>query len=176
MDTQRDCTDHYVAVCEFMKLAGQTVREVPAMPSLEERTLRARLILEEAIETIEALGIDVVISGQSAAPCTAWSRFLRKTEQASNRGDIALSFTASNKAPDLIEIADGCADIAVVTTGTLIACGIPDRPLMDLVNRNNLAKFGPGGRRNEATGKWEKPPGHRPPDVAGLLERLLRGK
>lgn len=37
-----------------------------------------------------------------------------------------------------------------------------------LVDENNLAKFGPGGYRRD-DGKWIKPPGHKPPAIAKAL-------
>jgi predicted HAD superfamily Cof-like phosphohydrolase len=73
------------------------------------------------------------------------------------------------------EVIDGCCDLKVVTTGTLSAFGLPDELFQEEVDTNNLAKFGPGGRRRE-DGKWVKPPNHKPPDIAGLLKRLEDGK
>jgi predicted HAD superfamily Cof-like phosphohydrolase len=148
-----DTSDHYQDVRGFMEKAGQTVRDKPTIPTEEERLLRARLILEEALETIEALGF---------TPTMRHNMITMDDVQ----------FFNSNQAPmSLEDIADGCADLSVVTVGTLIACGIPDIPLLRLVDSNNLAKFGPGGHRDE-NGKWIKPPGHKPPDIAGLLKEL----
>lgn len=145
-----------------MQFAGQTTRHKPTLPSPEERLLRARLILEEALETIQGLGFG-----------------LRCAQEDPNVGyelldmvDFAFDEVDGG---DLIEVADGCADLSVVTIGTLIACGIPDQALLELVDKNNLAKFGEGGRRDEKTGKWIKPPGHQPPDVVGLLNKLGGG-
>lgn len=152
---------HYQRVVKFMQLAGQVVSLTPTTPDHDIRLLRAKLILEEALETIEALGFRV-----STKPY----------EEQSDEGNGAepvtmdnVNITSSFK-PDLVEIADGCADLMVVTTGTLIACGIHDMPLQELVDQNNLDKFGPGGYRRP-DGKWVKPAGHRPPDIAGLLSR-----
>ncbi|RME74113.1 MAG: hypothetical protein D6785_16225, partial [Planctomycetota bacterium] len=75
----------------------------------------------------------------------------------------------NGKKPSLVEIADGCADIMVVTTGTLSACGISDIPLQEEVDQNNLSKFGPGGYERE-DGKWVKPPDHKPPKILKILE------
>jgi len=104
------------------------------------------------METIDALGVVLTVSFDS----------LTGNGRSEPRFDISHE-------PDLIEIADGCADISVVTIGTLSACGIDAEPLLELVDRNNLAKFGPGHSRRE-DGKLIKPPGHKPPDIAGLLE------
>ena len=76
--------------------------------------------------------------------------------------------------PNLVEIADGCADLSVVTIGTLSACGIADEMLLGVVDANNLAKFGPGHSIRE-DGKLIKPKNHKPPDIAQLLEIQTRG-
>lgn len=147
-------TLHYQRVKSFMKKAKQGTPAWPAVPDERTRILRARLILEEALETAEALGVQVSVQGHLVGE------------------DGQLSFTAHpTKKPDLVGIADGCADVSVVTTGTLVACGIPDHELLNLVDENNLAKFGPGHSFRE-DGKLIKPPHHRPPNITGLLQRL----
>jgi predicted HAD superfamily Cof-like phosphohydrolase len=69
------------------------------------------------------------------------------------------------------ETIDGCCDLSVVTIGTLSTLGVPDKPFLEEVDNNNLAKFGPGGYRNDY-GKWVKPPGHKPPDISRILSEL----
>jgi predicted HAD superfamily Cof-like phosphohydrolase len=144
-------TEHQQRVYDFMKLAGQDLPEVPALPSKDTRELRARLILEEALETVEALGF-------KASATMGFS-------VVSSKDFILLD----GPEPDLVEIADGCADISVIATGTLIACGIEDAELLAEVDKNNLAKFGEGGYRRE-DGKWMKPPGHKSPDITAVLK------
>jgi predicted HAD superfamily Cof-like phosphohydrolase len=136
-------TQHQLRINEFMRLAGQELPDKPCVPSFEVRKLRARLILEEALETIHALGFQV-LDGMHIAP---------------------------SGEPNLIEIIDGCCDVSVVTIGTLSACGIPDGVFLNEVDQSNLRKFGPGGRRRE-DGKWLKSSDWVPPDIAGILERI----
>ncbi|RME85522.1 MAG: hypothetical protein D6785_04320, partial [Planctomycetota bacterium] len=50
---------HQKRVEEFMRLAGQEIPEVPTLPDEKTRLLRSKLILEEALETIHALGFAV---------------------------------------------------------------------------------------------------------------------
>lgn len=69
-------------------------------------------------------------------------------------------------AGDLPGIADGAVDAIYVIVGTLIACGIDPAPIWAAVHASNIAKAG-GPKR--ADGKCLKPPGWRPPDVAGIL-------
>ena len=68
---------------------------------------------------------------------------------------------------DLVELADGIVDSIVVLLGAAVSFGIDIRPLWDEVHRANMEKVG-GGFRSD--GKVMKPPGWRPPDIAGLLE------
>lgn len=140
-------SEHYKRVEKFMQMARQETPELAKIPSEDVRRLRAKLIIEEAIETVNALGFSVETH---AGKC---------------------EFVA-DRTPNLIEIIDGCCDVRVVTTGTLIACGVPDLPFQNAVDENNLAKFGPGHSWRE-DGKLIKPEGHKPPDIIGILGTLL---
>lgn len=139
-------TEHQKRVEAFMAKVGQAVPPVPIIPSLEIRKLRATLILEEALETIKGLGFDV--------------------HETMPDGDLEVQEAWT---PDIVEVVDGCADVSVVTIGTLLAFGVSDQPILEAVDANNLEKFGPGGYRRESDGKWMKPPGHKPADIMGLL-------
>jgi len=141
-------TIHQQKVDKFMILAGQEVPTKPMIPDEETRKLRASLILEESLETIKALG------------------FLPKVANSTVYIE-SVKFESAFE-PNMIEVADGCADVKVVTTGTLTAFGIDDNELQDVVDENNLAKFGPGGHRRE-DGKWMKPPDHQPPNIEKVL-------
>lgn len=149
---------HIKAVRLFMSCAGQEVPKWPSMPAGATRRLRAKLILEEALETVEALGFCVVVEAKDKQTyVTKESAWLVDYDQ-----------LGSPQKPDLVQIADGVADMIVVATGTALACGIDPKPIQTAVDQSNLAKFGPGGRRRE-DGKWLKPDDWRPPDIARLL-------
>lgn len=135
---------HQEKVELFMKKAGQDVPDKPCIPDEKTRILRAKLIFEEAMETIEALGISII-------PLMDKVRYVADLK------------------PDLIKIADGCADIKVVTTGTLSACGLPDEEIQDTVDDANLRKFGPGYKIRE-DGKLIKPPDFQPPDLKSIID------
>lgn len=123
-------TNEQRQVHNFMKAFGQECPEKSCIPSLEVRKLRAKLILEEALETIEALGFRIHIHPED------WA-------------DVSVVETGYE--PKLAEIADGCEDLKVVTEGTLIACGLvlkqveghpyPYDPLFDEVMRSNNSKM-----------------------------------
>ena len=142
-------TEHYQRVKAFMRKAGQDTPTDVVIPDASARLLRARLILEEALETVQALGVTVQFKGV----------------------EVTLDSCECNvhDSVDLEGVADGCADISVVTIGTLIAFGIDDEQLLREVDEANLRKFGPGGYARE-DGKWIKPQDWTPPDIAGVLK------
>lgn len=155
---------HQQRVDQFHILAGQGLPAVPIEPSEEVRLLRAKLIFEEAMETISALGVTVYYDAGGG-------EFVNVMED--TKFDISMNM-------NFVEVIDGCCDLRVVTTGTLTALGVPDEPFQKLIDENNLAKFGPGGYRADGTpenpgpaGKWIKPPGHNSPDILGMLQSMF---
>jgi predicted HAD superfamily Cof-like phosphohydrolase len=142
---------HHNKVKKFMQLAGQALPNCPTVPNEEVRRLRANLIIEEAIETVRALGFDIVVDNEFC------------------ENSIKLELTESG--PDLIDIIDGVADLTVVSTGTALACGIDPEPFQEEVDENNLAKFGPGHKIRK-DGKLVKPPDFKGPNIELLLEQF----
>lgn len=138
-----------------MQKAGQDTPAEPTIPDAATRVLRAKLILEEALETAEALGVAVHTNGGDASVQIT--------------GDADLRFEAIGEA-DLEGIVDGCADISVVTIGTLIAFGVDDEPILEEVDQANLRKFAPGSYVRD-DGKWMKPPDWQPPDILGTIKK-----
>lgn len=136
-------TEHLDAVREFMVKAKQTTSFAQRIPTPEERILRAKLIYEEAMETIEALGVDHIL-GQFV--------------------------DAGEEHCDLEKILDGACDLAVVVDGTLISCGLDGvfPEALERVNINNLSKFAEGSYIRE-DGKVMKPPGYVPVDLSDLI-------
>lgn len=133
------------------KMGQSPAPEKPTNLTIEQREVRARLIAEEACETVFALmgteaGVAIM---ESVGSDVAWKRLGR------GQGDLP-------------EIADGCIDLQVVCAGTLVAAGIEDEALIDAVMDANDAKVGGGINRR---GKFQKPPGWQPPDIAGELRR-----
>jgi len=147
-------TPHQKRVEDFMEKAEQELPDTPTVPDEETRILRARLILEEALETIwKGLGITTLLHGDGIHYPVRIDDLKFMPEEEVN----------------LVEVADGCADISVVTTGTLSACGIKDEKLLEEVDGHNLKKFGPGGYKDDG-GKWIKPKDLQPPDITGILK------
>lgn len=140
-----------------MRSDSQHVPPFPMMPSLAVRRLRARLMLEEAIETIEkGLGLQIVLQAHE---------FPKDDDY--DIGALADRFAYREAGPgDLVQVADGIADCEVVNSGTASACGIAQQPCFDLVMGNNHLKFAPG-HVFRSDGKLVKPPNH--PDIATEL-------
>lgn len=101
-------TNEQQQVKNWMLSFGQEVKEKPEIPSLEVRRLRAKLILEEAFETIKALGL-------------SWS--IEQYQELEGDWIDFIEFY-DTKNPNLTEILDGCEDLKVVVEGTLAACGL----------------------------------------------------
>lgn len=153
--------DHPNRVAEFMLQAGQPTPEKPVICDEKTRLLRAKLILEEAFELIEkGLGINVKIAPFGVP---------------GPKGPVAIRFEGLSlecvRPVDMVELADGIADVMVVNTGTALAFGIDLVPVVAMVDRSNLQKFGPGGYRRESDGKWIKPPDWQAPDILAELSR-----
>lgn len=155
MKNNENRSEHQLAVDEFMTRAGQHLPDKPTIPDAATRILRAKLIMEEALETIKAMGVMLWCDEDPSVKL-----------QYDDMGFTAMTEDKVN----LVEVVDGCCDIAVVTTGTLSAFGVSNLGPQRLVDESNLAKFGEGGYCRE-DGKWIKPPNWQPPN---LLRELIR--
>lgn len=142
---------HVDNVAQFMMLGDQPPQPSPAAPEHDTILLRARLILEEALETINAMGVAVIIDGATAGMANA-------------------EFELDPDAVDLVALADGVADLTVVATGTALAFGIDPLPVQQIVDQSNLAKVINGVTR-DSNGKIVKPTGWQPPNVAAEIAR-----
>jgi predicted HAD superfamily Cof-like phosphohydrolase len=146
--------EHFGMNKQTMDKVEQTTSNKLRTPTPEERTLRAQLIYEEAMETIEALGIEVWPSNGCAKINPVFI----------NMGDVHYN-------PK--EVLDGVADLAVVANGTLLCCGLHEvfPEALKRVDENNWSKVKDGVIRN-ADGKYQKPPGYKPVVLDDLIERV----
>lgn len=145
-------TPHAQRVLSFMLRAKQECPVAPVMPSEKVRLLRAKLVFEEAMELIrDGLGVDISfeMGGVDREP------------------QIGFKIISSG---DLTLVADGVADLSVVNIGTALACGLEDEAILEIVDRNNLAKFRPGHSFRE-DGKLIKPSDHTPPNLHAEIVR-----
>jgi predicted HAD superfamily Cof-like phosphohydrolase len=147
---------HDTCVVEFHEAFGAPVAWSPGVPKAERRKLRCSLILEEAIEFCLASGY----SPQVMSTAT---------------GEIKFDLFATADEPNIVEAADGLADLRYVTDGAALEWGIPLEKCLREVHRSNMSKLGEDGKPVlRADGKILKGPNFTPPDLGAILE-LYRG-
>lgn len=148
-------TDHYRRVSDLMTAGGQNTPARPTISSCDVRKLRARIILEEALEFCEAAGLDVFLDTQQGS-----ARIVAEE----------LQFRRNGGGCSLQEMAKELADISVVTIGSLVAFGIRDVQLLEEVDANNLYKLHPQAKSTRREdGKIIKDPNHPKADVGRVL-------
>lgn len=150
----------------MMKASGRDNRQAllpqPGVPEDATRVLRAQLILEEALETIAALGVEVRVLPDQLP-----------TGVISNTRHVVLRATKRCHECRLEDIVDGLCDLQYVTVGTLMSCGVPDVPVQDEVNECNELKFPQHELvRVNAEGKFLKPDGWVPPNHTQHLNAI----
>lgn len=118
----------------FHEAMGMTVRDEPGIPSVSERILRARLLLEETLETIEK-GLGVRIAMKDLTGMLHWG-FANKLEIIHIEGEKY----------DPIETLDGLADVKVVANGTAVQFGLPLREGDYEVYCSNMTKLDESGK------------------------------
>lgn len=135
------------ALRAFHAAYGVPVRDVPTADLPEdERRLRAGLVLEEALEYVEAMGC-------------RWNVATNEIE------------VVPGRSVDLIEAADALADVTYVVEGSAVQMGIDLEPVFREVHASNMSKLGADGRPiyRESDRKVLKGPDFRPPDIACIL-------
>lgn len=172
---------HQQRIDAMMEGADQGVPVGPAVPDANTRMLRARLIYEEAMETINALGVEVTVTTRAeehyAKGCGVQSTLNTPDPFNGAEHEVAPAvFTPVERAGSeidfLVDVADGCCDVSVVTIGTLTACGLADVELLRAVDENNLLKFAEG-HTMDSGGKLIKPPTHESPDLKSIIEAQM---
>lgn len=175
-------------VLDWMDTFGQECPAKASIPTLEVRKLRAKLILEEALEIIEGLGLQLEIENNCGR------EFIFVPELEKNN----IKFHEWDE-PNLVKIADGIADLNYVSYGTAIACGLDMEPIEQEVHKNNMAKMWSGEEITDIYsskeieklkldklppgkykgfyvvkdkhGKILKPPGHDKPNLEPLIKQ-----
>lgn len=155
-------------------LSGRQVCPLaPEIPSPEIRRLRAALILEEAFETISALGFSMRFTQSDGVPvCVEFIEF-RDTGLFDEIARVGFGDDSPFTLESVLRpIADGCADLKVVTVGTEIACGINGKPIFEEVMRSNMTKDFTGAQRGD--GKILKGKNYTPPDLEPILKSQMK--
>ena len=160
-----ETSESYDQIKAFMKGAGQSTPDHYQLLTTEDRVLRARLILEEALETIVlGLGIQLGVKHRDG---------LAHIDRPESGGKFLEQFTFNAVWDlDMVEFVDGVMDLNVVGLGGLVAAGVPDMALRREVDANNLLKI-TNGHTDPETGKFIKPKDHPAPNIAGILEDII---
>ena len=133
----------------FMEQAGQPTRKSPGDPGANTRKLAAELILEEAFETVEALGFQMSF-GERKMPALYDTLYF-----------------------NLEEAVDGCIDTIYVCHWALNAIGVADMvPTLEVLDANDR-KLLPGHSFSES-GKLLKPASWVGPDIRGALAAQMQ--
>lgn len=141
-------------VREFMLTAKQPIG-VDVFSRPEGREMRARLIMEEAVETAAALGFDVTAVIRPGDPLDPYYP-----------DNIVEDFHKSYTEPDFPDFIDGVCDTIYVVLGGVVTAGIDLERHWNAVHRANMQKMlGP----IRADGKQLKPEGWEPPDHLAIL-------
>lgn len=143
---------------EFVTAVKHPVRNKALVnPEEWERILRARLIVEEAFELVEALGLKVSISGEDH----------RKI----NPKEITYVIDAE-ATYDIVETLDALGDLIVVTKGAGLQFGVPvDNAVLGEIGPSNMSKLGPDRvAKFDSGNKVIKPETFREPDIKSVLD------
>lgn len=98
---------------------------------------------------------------------TAQEKLLRIKLMSSELSELIDAIAAN----DIVEIADGIADLIYVVKGTAITYGIDIEPIFNEVQRSNMSKCIDGKLIKDASGKVMKPDTYSPPQLKPLLDR-----
>lgn len=143
----------------FREAMGLPVRYAagPSIPDDPELVrLAVRLVVEEFCETLDA-----VVQQHPAQPKHQLGDIRRRLDEFVTMGTVRV---------DMVQAADGMADLDYVVEGLRCILGIDGQAVVGEVHAANMRKLGPDGKplRRE-DGKVVKPPGWQPPDIAAVL-------
>ena len=145
----------YTMTCAAAVKPAFALPGVPyTVPSDEVQYFRARLILEEAAETLAGLG------------------FVLNLVENENALKNVAEHDPHDWESSVEKVIDGCVDTIYVCTGTLAAYGVPDLPHLIEVNRANDSKFPNGVATLNDYGKFQKPVGWVGPDHARVRDSV----
>lgn len=171
---------HEGDVRKMMQIAGQATPNFPKLLQEDEQT---RQILEVAVSGMLTAFDDALAPLRQSPPKSGTDSAILALRMQLMVEELGETLRAMLE-HDLEKIADGCADLEVVTVGTAIAYGIPHERVFSEVMRANLSKFHPcncdsepdcktcGGSGwkviRDERGKFLKPDGWKAPDLSFL--------
>lgn len=153
-----DLSKHIEAVKKFKLGAGQSAPDIRTEPSEKERITCVRLLIEEALEMAQALGVSVRQNHDGGT----------EVDRADDFYYICVGET------NFVEVADAAVDLQWVgVTGPMVLCGISDKlvPALAAVDENNLLKL-ENGHLCPETGKFIKPKDHPKVDLESIINNV----
>lgn len=147
--------EHIDAVKKFKLGAGQSAPDTKTEPTDAEKITCVRLLIEEALEMAEALGVKIQQPLYPAHRIDSHNNFEYYVRGKTN----------------FVEVLDAAVDIMWVgVTGPLALCGIADKltPALAAVDANNLLKLA-NGHKCPTTGKFIKPKDHPKVDLESIV-------
>lgn len=154
---------------EFSKAFGRPVNNVPTTPSVTDRLLLGKLLLEETLEYIEkGLGLDLTYEGDILD------------------GSLMTLGHSEGQRYDPVEAADGLGDVNVIIHFNALWEGIDLTAVTNEIHRSNMSKLGPAGEPivngvgiaceggsyydpSKPAGKILKGPNYSPPNLLPIL-------
>ena len=145
-------------VKEFMSLIGQDCPDKPVIPSDKDLILRARVILEETLEYINASGVSfsLLIDDISVDIKDISSLDFQKTHET-----------------DIVEVADAIGDIGYINYGSANCFGLDMEEIEDEIHANNMTKIKTGYK--DENGKFRKGTDYVPIDLRPIIFKQLEG-
>jgi predicted HAD superfamily Cof-like phosphohydrolase len=149
-------------VRDFQRKSRESTKDAPELPDTAQAVLRAKFVLEEALELCAALGVDVELHVTALADQTC---------------DVPVSLTklvlGSRGPANLVEVVDALRDLEYHIHGTELALGVADATDETFleVHRSNMEK-----QRVDSVEKAVKPRGWKPPRLAKVLRKVFPKK
>lgn len=138
-------------VKEFHEVFNHPIADKPTVGTAEMRILRAKLLLEEVLEFIEASGLLWIHNPDSPVL------------------DIDIISEPTSE-PDIVEMADALGDIRYVTDGANLVFGFPQNAILNEIHASNMSKLGEDGKPiYREDGKVMKGPKYFKPNIAKIL-------
>ena len=133
---------------QTMELVGQTVRNTPSIPTVEEMKLRLALEFEELFEKAQAMGL------AGSFELIAYKSFIKHSNSSQEEKNNAFTqidtpwsqdgiFMKDTNKVNLVEVLDACLDQRVVASGTDLCFGFQNVIIEGdyAVWRSNMSKF-----------------------------------
>jgi predicted HAD superfamily Cof-like phosphohydrolase len=160
MKKQKQSSTHEM-VTEFHQVFGHPVESAPLTPDIKQMRFRARFLLEEMSELIEAIGAR---HAKNKHLCRAVDLIDHARDQIEMANDYEFDDV------DLVEVADALGDLDYITSGAALTFGIPLPQVVAEIHRSNMTKLGEDGQPiYNDEGKVVKGPGFEKPQLTPII-------